>query len=162
LKALSRNRTLSELQLALGPVFTNINLARHLLSLPETMAENIPPSTNPPHNSTNAADVPGQPYYEKTRRHLQELLRKKNLLTNSLAILEDQIYKKETEYLEETSQGNIIIGFENYTKGTGGGIGGGGGRKRGMGILEGNRVFSRSSVGFGAVVSDLIIGQNFS
>src|SRR5205807_1245293 len=61
--------------------------------------------------------------------------------------------KKETEYLEETPSGNIITGFESYTKGTTGGIGGGaaGGRsRRGGGVSEGNRVFSRSSVSFNA------------
>ncbi|KAG0651191.1 Chromatin modification-related [Hyphodiscus hymeniophilus] len=105
------------------------------------MSENAPPSVVP-----TAGDVPGQPYYEKTRRHLQELLRKKNILTNNLANLEDQIYKKETEYLEETPSGNIITGFENYTKGT---SGIGGGRKRGN-VVDGNRVFSKSSISFNA------------
>ena len=107
----------------------------------DEMSENTAPSTS----TTAAGDVPGQPYYEKTRRHLQELLRKKALIANNLANLEDQIYKKETEYLEETPSGNIITGFENYTKGTSTGLGG---RKRGN-VVEGNRVFSKSSVGFG-------------
>lgn len=105
------------------------------------MAENVPPSSS----ATANGDVPGQPYYEKTRRHLQELLRKKALISNNLANLEEQIYKKETEYLEETPSGNIITGFENYTKGTNTGLGG---RKRGN-VVDGNRVFSRSSVSFG-------------
>jgi hypothetical protein len=104
------------------------------------MSENVPPAGAPANG-----DVPGQPYYEKTRRHLQELLRKKALISNNLTNLEDQIYKKETEYLEETPSGNIITGFENYTKGTSTGIGGG--RKRGN-VVDGNRVFSKSSISY--------------
>lgn len=89
--------------------------------------------------------MPGQPYYEKTRKHLKDLLNKKTAIANSLANLEDQIYKKETEYLEETPSGNIITGFENYTKGTSTAIGGG--RKRGN-VVDGNRVFSNSSISY--------------
>lgn len=106
------------------------------------MAENVPPA-----GASSSGDVPGQPYYEKTRKHLVELLRRKAMLTNSLANLEDQIYKKETEYLEETPSGNIITGFENYTKGTSSGVGGG--RKRGNAV-DGNRVFSKSSISYNA------------
>ncbi|RQM06946.1 hypothetical protein DH86_00000083 [Scytalidium sp. 3C] len=76
-----------------------------------TMAENVPPA------GANG-DVPGQPFYEKTRQHLKELLHKRRILERSLAAQEDAIYKKETEYLEETPSGNIITGFESYTKGT--------------------------------------------
>jgi hypothetical protein len=107
--------------------------------LSPTMSENVPPPSSTTVSGTNG-DVPGQPYYEKTRRHLQELIRKKALISNNLANLEEQIYKKETEYLEETPAGNIITGFEGYTKGTNTGLGG---RKRGNAV-EGNRVFSRS------------------
>ncbi|TAQ86530.1 hypothetical protein B7494_g5154 [Chlorociboria aeruginascens] len=76
------------------------------------MAENTAPATN----GTNG-DVPGQPFYEKARVHLTKLLEKKRVLERTLAQQEDLIYKRETDYLEETPTGNIIIGFENYTKG---------------------------------------------
>jgi chromatin modification-related protein EAF6 len=95
----------------------------------------------------SGGDIPGQPFYDKTRQHLKELLHKRRALERSLAQLEDNIFKKETEYLEETPSGNIITGFEAYTKGTG--TAGGGARRRG-GVSEGNRVFSRSSVSFNA------------
>ena len=64
----------------------------------------------------------------------------------------------ESTYLEETTAGNIIKGFDNYMKGsstTGGGGGAGGGagtssRRRG-GITDADRIFSNSSVSFSKV-----------
>lgn len=105
------------------------------------MAENVPPA------GANG-DVPGQPFYEKTRQHLKELLHKRRILERSLAAQEDAIYKKETEYLEETPSGNIITGFESYTKGTSSTAPNGARRKGG--ISESNRVFSRSSTSYNA------------
>lgn len=104
--------------------------------------ENQPPA--PTSSSANpSADIPGQPFYDKTRQHLRELLHKRKILERSLAVQEEAIYKKETDYLEDTPAGNIITGFESYTKGVTGATGGG--RRRG-GVQEINRVFSRSSV----------------
>ncbi len=106
------------------------------------MAENQPPATA----AAAAADIPGQPFYEKTRAHLHALLWKRKELERSLAAQEEAIYKKETEYLEETPGGNIIVGFDGYTKG---GSGGGGGRRR-VGTGGEMRVFSRSSLSWNA------------
>jgi chromatin modification-related protein EAF6 len=121
------------------------------------MTENIPPQPPPSSAPTAAADVPGQPFYERTRLHLKDLLHKKRQLERSLAATEETILNKETEYLEDTPAGNIIIGFENYTKNVG--VGGGGRRGRGAGDGEGGRVFTRSSVSFrgGEVGSSSII-----
>ena len=102
------------------------------------------------HATTVSADVPGQPFYEKTRQHLKDLLIKKRMLERSLAAQEEAIYKKETDYLEETPNGNIITGFEAYTKATAPGA-----ARRKAAVSEQNRVFSRSSVSFGVnVVGD--------
>ena len=67
--------------------------------------------------------------------------------------LEEEIFRVESQYLEDTTAGNIIKGFDTYIKGssaTGGGTGTGGGtstRRKG-GITEQDRIFSRSSASF--------------
>lgn len=111
----------------------------------------------------------GIPYYEKQRQHLKELLNKKKLLekrlvrtdvachkpnqlSNCLLIQrhyeqlaqEEAIYQKETEYLENTPAGNIITGFDNYTKGTANVAA----QRRKTGLTDANRVFSRSSISY--------------
>jgi chromatin modification-related protein EAF6 len=57
----------------------------------------------------------------------------------------------ETTYLEETSAGNIIKGFDNYMKGTAAATintGGGTATRRKGGLTEADRIFSRSSASF--------------
>jgi chromatin modification-related protein EAF6 len=58
----------------------------------------------------------------------------------------------ETSYLEETTAGNIIKGFDNYIKGSTGasavGAGGGTATRRKGGISDVDRIFSRSSASF--------------
>ncbi|KAL8745638.1 MAG: hypothetical protein Q9190_002242 [Brigantiaea leucoxantha] len=115
------------------------------------MAENAPP----PSTNASADATRGVPYYEKLKRDLRETLQKKRLLDKNMSTLEDQIFRFEASYLEETQAGNIIKGFDNYIKSssttgsmsTGGG-GGTGTSTRRKGILEGDRVFSRSSCSF--------------
>ncbi|KAG9236502.1 histone acetyltransferase subunit NuA4-domain-containing protein [Amylocarpus encephaloides] len=108
-------------------------------------------SENTAHSTAVPTSDAGLPYYEKSKRHLKLLLERKHQLEKTLAATEDNIYKNETEYLEETPAGNIIVGFENYTKGMSTSTVGVGGRRggRGLGVGESNRVFSRGSVSFG-------------
>lgn len=76
------------------------------------MTENQPPSGGA------TTDQPGRPYYEQLRTNLRGSLTKKRQIDEQLANLEEQIYKLETSYLEDTSgAGNIIRGFDNWVKG---------------------------------------------
>ncbi|RHZ65317.1 chromatin modification-related protein EAF6/MEAF6 [Aspergillus thermomutatus] len=122
------------------------------------------PSTNNPTTGNASTTEPnsanrGLPYYEKLRRDLRDALQKKRLMDKSMAQLEDQIFRFEQSYLEETTAGNIIKGFDNYIKGSGsstglgasgialtGGVGGAARRK--AQVTEADRVFSRSSASF--------------
>ncbi|PLB52669.1 NuA4-domain-containing protein [Aspergillus steynii IBT 23096] len=143
------------------------------------MSESAPPIPNPNVQGTNSsvavtaaasnagsnADQTGNrglPYYEKLRRELRDTLHRKRLMDKSMTQLEDQIFRFEQSYLEETTAGNIIKGFDNYIKGSsntgvgatslsfssGVGGGGGGGTRRKAQVTDADRVFSRSSAGF--------------
>ncbi|KAJ5714857.1 uncharacterized protein N7483_012038 [Penicillium malachiteum] len=107
-------------------------------------------------NEQNTANR-GLPYYEKLRRELRDTLAKKRLMDKSMAQLEDQIFRFEQSYLEETTAGNIIKGFDNYIKGSantsslgasGLGIGSGVGARRKAQVTDSDRVFSRSSASY--------------
>lgn len=99
-------------------------------------------------NGGTGVDVPaGMPFYEKSRQRLKELLARRRALEKQLGVHEEVIYSKETEYLETTLQGNIITGFDNYTKG---GASSAAAQRRKIGQTEANRVFSRSSISYNA------------
>ncbi|KAI8821692.1 histone acetyltransferase subunit NuA4-domain-containing protein [Fimicolochytrium jonesii] len=76
----------------------------------------------------------------KAEKTLQELLSRKKQVDRSLIELEKRIYNIETGYLEDTSQGNIIRGFEGYLTNTGLG------NRKKQKLVEEDRLFSRSSV----------------
>ena len=109
------------------------------------MAENVPPSSAQQANNTN--DQPGRPYYEQLRTNLRQTLEKKRRLDEQLVQIEEQIFKTEGSYLEETANsGNIVRGFDGWVKGVQvGGRGGVDDRRRGR-VRDEDRVFSRSSV----------------
>ncbi|KAF1986161.1 NuA4-domain-containing protein [Aulographum hederae CBS 113979] len=109
------------------------------------MAENAPPASGGGQGDSSR----GMPYYEKLRRDLRETVDRKARLDAELAELEERIYHKETQYLEETTAGNIVKGFDNYIKGSTAGTTGGTGtgtatRRKGV-IDDEHRIFSRSS-----------------
>lgn len=60
--------------------------------------------------------------------------------------VEEDIFEKETAYLENTLGGNIITGFDSYTKGASSAAA----QRRKTGLTEANRVFSRSSISYNA------------
>ena len=109
------------------------------------MAENIPPGAS---TADSIANQPGRPYYESLRTALRATLEKKRKLDEQLAATEDQIFKLEGSYLEETaSSGNIVRGFDGWVKGVQVGGRGADDRRRGR-VRDDDRVFSRSSVGW--------------
>lgn len=71
--------------------------------------------------------------------------RSNHVLLNPQAQREERIEQKETEYLESTPAGNILTGFDNYTKGT---TQAAAAQRRKTGPLEQHRVFSRSSISY--------------
>ncbi|RPA88290.1 NuA4-domain-containing protein [Ascobolus immersus RN42] len=114
------------------------------------------PSTNGTAQAALAALLPGdarrnlplkdapattqQQQYEKLRSELRHLIARKRQNDRHLASIEENIYKIETSYLEETPNGNIIRGFDNYIKGSAA-------RRRNV-ISDSDRLFSQSSVTF--------------
>lgn len=78
--------------------------------------------------------------YEKVKKNLKELIAKKRAMDKSLNTLEEQLYKLEGAYLEDTPSGNVVRGFENYVKGSQ--------TKKRIGLSEQDRVFSMSSAVF--------------
>lgn len=107
------------------------------------MTENIPPGAG---GATTAADQPGRPYYESLRTTLRSTLDKKRKLDEQLAALEEQIYKIEGTYLEETTNsGNIVRGFDAWVKNVTLNKSAADDRRRGR-IRDDDRIFSRSSV----------------
>lgn len=110
------------------------------------MTENKPP-TDAQAASTPIADQPGRPYYEQLRTTLRGTLDKKRKLDDQLAALEDQIFKLEGAYLEETSSsGNIVRGFDGWVKHVS--VGGRADGARRAKPKDEDRVFSHSSVGW--------------
>jgi chromatin modification-related protein EAF6 len=65
--------------------------------------------------------------------------------------LDQEIHTSETRYLEETTAGNIVKGWDNFAKGASttlstGGLSGGTSTRRKGGISDADRIFSKSSV----------------
>jgi chromatin modification-related protein EAF6 len=109
------------------------------------MAENVDPKSK--ESASNAADQPGRPYYESLRATLRQTIEKKRKLDEQMAAVEEQIFKAEGAYLEETANsGNIVRGFDGWVKGVQvGGRHAIDDRRRGR-VREEDRIFSKSSV----------------
>lgn len=81
--------------------------------------------------------------YTEVKNQLTAQIIKKQELDAKLMELEAQIYEKESDYFEESTYGNIVKGFENFSK-----ISGGSGGKKRMNYTEDDHIFSLSSANF--------------
>lgn len=130
------------------PLYNHISATRATYQS-TTMDSNKPSAALGTASKENRTADPtaGIPYYDETRRKLKQLLEQKKNLERVLALSEEAIFRKETEYLDETPQGNIITGFDGYAKGASvGGVGRGAGTGRKSTAVGGtDRPFSGSS-----------------
>ncbi|KAG5417584.1 EAF6 [Candida metapsilosis] len=122
-------------------------------STPSSQSKASTPSSSSTKQSKGAASV--EKYNDLKKKLTQQILKKQEI-ANKLAKLEDTIYQKESSYFEESYSGNIVKGFENFSKSSGGGAsatGGGGGSgasgfKRRIVYTEDDHIFSLSSISF--------------
>ncbi|KAK8056778.1 hypothetical protein PG993_002005 [Apiospora rasikravindrae] len=82
--------------------------------------------------------------YEKEKQVVKELLQRRNQLSRNILGTDNRIADMETKYLDSTPVGNILTGFDNYTKG----VTATSAQRRKVGAIEQNRVFSRSSISY--------------
>ncbi|GME75759.1 unnamed protein product [Ambrosiozyma monospora] len=80
--------------------------------------------------------------YEKLKKQLKAAINRKKDLDQQLAKLEEDIFNKETKYLSEgAAHGNIIKGFENFTKNSSSSSA----RNKKIQFTDEDRIFSLSS-----------------
>ncbi|KAH8675635.1 histone acetyltransferase subunit NuA4-domain-containing protein [Xylariales sp. PMI_506] len=138
-------------QLAPGHSVNIAIVSDHQRAYTSIMAENAPPPAAP----AGSGGATTEPFdrakemaeYEKEKQLVKEFLNKRNKHLSSLTQLEARIVDLENKYLESTPSGNILTGFDNYTKG----LTGAAAQRRKAGTAEQNRVFSRSSVSYNAL-----------
>ncbi|KAI0136520.1 hypothetical protein BJ170DRAFT_14995 [Xylariales sp. AK1849] len=124
--------------------------AYHRIIQRKTMSENAPPAataatgTNANESVDHAKDMAE---YQKQRNLVKHDITRLAKARHDLALCESGIATTETRYLESTPNGNIITGFENYTKGGTGAAA----QRRKAGTTDQNRIFSRSSVSYNAL-----------
>lgn len=92
---------------------------------------------------TPEAVAPVDKYAETKAKLTQQILKKQQLATK-LNQLEDSIYEKESEYFNESTYGNIVKGFDSFSKTTGGG----GSNKRRFQYTDDDHIFSLSSINY--------------
>ncbi|KAI0159474.1 histone acetyltransferase subunit NuA4-domain-containing protein [Pestalotiopsis sp. NC0098] len=85
--------------------------------------------------------------YEAEKKIIKDAIARRAKIMQELGTLETKIADLEGRYLESTPGGNILTGFDNYTKG----LTGAAAQRRKVGNAEQNRVFSRSSVSYNAL-----------
>jgi chromatin modification-related protein EAF6 len=122
------------------------------------MTENAPAAASASASSATGANGAGGPNeafdrkkemaeYEAEKKIIKDAIAKRAKILAELSHLENKIADLEGRYLESTPGGNILTGFDNYTKG----LTGAAAQRRKVGNAEQNRVFSRSSISYNAL-----------
>lgn len=104
----------------------------------QTSTTNIQATTNTP--------TPSIEQYTNLKNQLTQQILQKQELDNKLNKLESEIYDKENEYFNESTFGNIVKGFENFSKTSGGGLNGS--NKKKITYTDDDHIFSLSSNNF--------------
>ncbi|ODV85397.1 hypothetical protein CANARDRAFT_22930 [[Candida] arabinofermentans NRRL YB-2248] len=95
--------------------------------------------------------------YDKLKKKLKESLAKKKELDKKLTKLEEDIFNKETKYLSDgINHGNIIKGFENFTKNVSGTSAS---RTKKIQFTDEDRIFSLSSATYVRHLKKINSGQ---
>lgn len=81
--------------------------------------------------------------YTQLKNELTKQILKKQELDAQLLALEESIYDKENDYFNESTYGNIVKGFDNFSKSSSGGS-----NKRKMVYTDDDHIFSLSSSTF--------------
>lgn len=81
--------------------------------------------------------------YNTVKNKLTQQILRKQELDSKLSKLEDSIYEKENEYFAESTYGNIVKGFDNFTK-----TNTGGSNKKRITYTDEDHIFSLSSANF--------------
>ncbi|KAI5815409.1 histone acetyltransferase subunit NuA4-domain-containing protein [Pyronema omphalodes] len=104
------------------------------------------PGSLPPGKALPATPAPSREqaivYYDRIKKQLRDLIHSKRHNDKQLSIYEENIYKAETAYLEETPNGNIVKGFDNYIKAAA--------PRRKTNFNDQDRIFSLSSITYAA------------
>lgn len=78
--------------------------------------------------------------YEKLKKQLQQAILKKKSLDKQITQIEEDIFQKETTYLSESNNSNIVRGFESLSKLNASNI-----NKKKLVFTDDDRIFSLSS-----------------
>ncbi|CAN3355256.1 chromatin modification-related protein Eaf6p [Diutina catenulata] len=101
-----------------------------------------PPTAKIPPKEQVKTEASESDKYTKLKDDLVKEILKKQELEKKLSDLEDQIYDKENDYFNESVYGNIIKGFDNFSKASGSTA------KKRLQYSEDDHIFSLSSTNY--------------
>lgn len=93
--------------------------------------------------SKEKTETPSVEQYTNLKNELTKQILKKRELDAKLSDLEDLIYDKENDYFAESTYGNIVKGFDNFSKNSGGSS-----NKKRIQYTDEDHIFSLSSANY--------------